>query len=114
MKKLFVLGILSSVFVGELVWSAEKKEVNTGESQKSVAVISRESREKMALMHEKMAACLKSDKTINDCRSEMRGQCLATMGQEGCSFMESGNGMMGHSRMGKPRAFRQNLDSDKK
>ena len=58
---------------------------------------SKETREKMAVMHEKMAACLRSDKPIADCRNEMRAYCQQTPG--GCP-MGPGWGM--HGPMNRP------------
>jgi hypothetical protein len=54
---------------------------------------SKEMREKMASLHEQMAACLRSDKPIADCRSQMMKSCEDTMGEKGCPMM--GHGMMG-------------------
>lgn len=36
----------------------------------------KESRQKMAEMHQQMADCLKSDKTMDECHGEMRTSCL--------------------------------------
>jgi hypothetical protein len=58
---------------------------------------SKETREKMAVMHEKMAACLRSDKSIADCRNEMRAYCQQTPG--GCPV---GPGMGMHGPMNRP------------
>ena len=55
---------------------------------------SKEVREKMATVHEQMAACLRSDKPIADCRSQMMKSCQDTLGKQGCPMM--GHGMMGH------------------
>lgn len=58
-----------------------------------------EMRATMALAHEKMAACLRSDKPMTECREEMRKS--APMMREQCP-------MMGHTQMGeraeKPKA----------
>jgi hypothetical protein len=54
---------------------------------------SKEMREKMATVHEHMAACLRSDKPLADCRSEMMKDCQDTMGKKECPMM--GHGMMG-------------------
>lgn len=61
---------------------------------------SRQMREKMAAMHEKMAACLRSDKPVAECREEMMKDCQGMMGGRGCSMMMgmSGMGNMGHMR----------------
>jgi predicted HAD superfamily phosphohydrolase YqeG len=56
-----------------------------------------EQREEMAKNHEKMAACLRSDKPMMDCHKEMMESCK--MGKNACAMM----GDMGHmhSMMGK-------------
>lgn len=61
---------------------------------------SKDVREKMAAVHDKMAACLRSDKSFAECRGEMRQNCTATMGEQGCPMMGMGMGMGG--RMNKP------------
>lgn len=59
-------------------------------------------REQMATMHERMAACLRSDRPISECRSEMMKTCRSMMGKDGCSSMGMGMGMgMGGMKMGK-------------
>jgi hypothetical protein len=40
---------------------------------------SKDTREKMATLHEQMAACLRSDKSISECRDEMRKNYQATL-----------------------------------
>ena len=59
------------------------------------AAPTKEMREKMATLHEQMAACLRSDKPIADCRSEMKKSCGEIMGKEGCPMMDGmHHGMM--------------------
>ena len=48
--------------------------------------VSKEDRESMAKIHEKMAECLRSDKSIQDCHSSMRKDCQG-MGELGCPGM---------------------------
>lgn len=64
--------------------------------------IRKEQRETMALGHEKMATCLRSDKSIEACHDEMRQSCK-NMDDNSCSIMgmrkmgkkgRMGNGMM--------------------
>ncbi len=55
----------------------------------------KEMREKMATLHEQMAACLRSDKSVTECRTEMRQQCQSMMGNQGCMRMMGSGGMMG-------------------
>jgi hypothetical protein len=59
----------------------------------SQAAPSKEMREKMATLHEQMVACLRSDKPIADCHSQMMQGCQDTMGKHGCTM--TGHGMMG-------------------
>lgn len=54
---------------------------------------SKEMREKMATAHEKMAACLRSDREFTDCRRQMHQSCTEMMGEQGCPMM--GMGMHG-------------------
>lgn len=62
-----------------------------------------EARQNMAAVHEKMAACLKSNRSIAECRTEMQASCQSMMGQGGCPMWGSagmGPGMMGRGPMG--------------
>lgn len=58
---------------------------------------SKETRQKMAAAHDAMAACLRSDKSIADCRDEMQTTCRQLHGEHGCPMM----GMGMHERMKK-------------
>jgi hypothetical protein len=51
---------------------------------------SKETRDKMAAVHEKMAACLRSEKPFADCRGEMQQNCQTMMGEQGCPMMGMG------------------------
>ncbi|OFZ19423.1 MAG: hypothetical protein A2X94_13880 [Bdellovibrionales bacterium GWB1_55_8] len=50
-------------------------------------------RKEMASLHEKMAACLRSDKTMTECRTEMQKQCQTAKDKNACSM--AGMGRMG-------------------
>ncbi|OFZ55480.1 MAG: hypothetical protein A2428_06765 [Bdellovibrionales bacterium RIFOXYC1_FULL_54_43] len=69
---------------------------------------SAEVREKMAKNHEKMAACLRSDKPVQDCRKEMMETCrkdktaCPAMGRMGRMNGKMHRGMRGHGPMGGP------------
>ncbi len=70
---------------------------------------SKQMREQMATLHEQMAACLRSDKSMSECRTQMMSSCQSIMGSQGCRMatgmgMGMGGGMMGggqgmHGRM---------------
>ena len=63
---------------------------------------SQEMREKMAQVHEKMAACLRSDKTIAECHREMKANCRAELGDRGCGMMQRRGMGMAPGRMMSP------------
>lgn len=58
-----------------------------------------EQRQQMAAVHQKMADCLKSDRPIGECRTEMMSSCRMMMGEKGCPMMESTGGGMGPGMM---------------
>jgi hypothetical protein len=61
---------------------------------------SMEMRQKMATLHEQMAACLRSDKALADCRTEMMKGCQEQMGPDGCGMMGGAmSGMDGRKNM---------------
>jgi hypothetical protein len=49
--------------------------------------MSKEQREKMATIHEQMAACLRSDKSMDACHKEAMKNCEQAMGKDWCSTM---------------------------
>jgi hypothetical protein len=53
----------------------------------------KEMREKMAVLHEQMAACLRSEKTVAECRTAMMQGCRTNLGKQGCPMMGLGRGM---------------------
>jgi hypothetical protein len=61
---------------------------------------SKEMRAKMASLHERMAACLRSDKSFVECRSEMMKSCQELLGEHGCPMMGMRDQMMRESRPG--------------
>jgi hypothetical protein len=54
------------------------------------AAPSKAMREKMAAMHEQMAACLRTDKPVADCRADMRKACQDTLPGFDCPGMRMG------------------------
>ena len=56
----------------------------------------KETREKMAVLHEQMATCLRSDKPIADCHAEMMKGCQQNLGDHGCPMMGMGMGKRSH------------------
>jgi hypothetical protein len=85
--KIFLL--TSTVFLSITAIAAKKAS--------EVPPVSKETREKMALLHTKMADCLRTDKPIRDCRKEMMEGCRTATGGEGC-MMFGREGPMGRHR----------------
>jgi hypothetical protein len=56
------------------------------------ATPSAEQRQKMAEVHQRMADCLKSERPMSECRSEMMKGCEG-MGRDACPMMGMGRGM---------------------
>jgi len=54
---------------------------------------SKEMREKMATVHEQLAACLRSDKPIAECHKEAMKHHQEMMGKDGCPMMDKDGGM---------------------
>jgi hypothetical protein len=70
-------------------------------------------RQEMAALHEQMAACLRSDKSISECRTEMLKHCQDMMGSRGCTRMMHSGGMMGmgSGMMGTGQGMRGRMTS---
>jgi hypothetical protein len=77
-------------------WSADP----ASSPSSSQGAPSKEMREKMATLHEHMAACLRSDKSVTECRTQMLQNCKETMGNQNCPMMGMGGNMgMGRGHM---------------
>ncbi len=90
-RRLVGQGALAAILLSvAAVWAADPPP----SSSTPQAPPSKETREKMATLHEQMAACLRSDKSIDDCRAEMMKNCRETIGTQGCQRMGKGYGRM--------------------
>jgi hypothetical protein len=65
-------------------FGADKKKMK----MMSMITMTPEQRQSMANVHEKMAACLRSDKAIEDCHKDMMQSCQDMMGKTGCPMMD--------------------------
>jgi len=61
--------------------------------------MSKEQREKMATIHDQIAACLRSEKPVADCHKEAMKSCQDAMGKDWCSMMHE----HGHNQMMEPK-----------
>ena len=68
------------------------------------AAPSKATREKMATAHERMAACLRSDKPIAECHAQMMKGVGHVPGETGCPMMSAGmHGQMMQDQSAPPR-----------
>lgn len=81
--------LLSSVLFVGAAFATEMPRANPEEPSK-------ETRQKMAAAHDAMAACLRSDKSLVECRNEMQTSCKQVHGEQGCPMM--GMGMHEHMK----------------
>jgi hypothetical protein len=85
-KKHLALALLATIS-STVSYAAENQKPSTESGTRPQ--VSTETRQKMATLHEKMAACLRSDKTIQECRTEMRDSCHAMLGKDMCPMLRS-------------------------
>jgi hypothetical protein len=90
---LFRIAVASMVLMGG-AGAASAADMPKGEHEHQAPT--KEMREKMATVHDQMAACLRSDKAIADCHKEMMKQCEDTMGKDNCPMMQMHHRMMKH------------------
>jgi hypothetical protein len=92
------IGVAVLLLCGVSAWAADPPT-----SASSAQEPSKELREKMATVHAQMAACLRSDKSFAECRSQMLSSCRQNMGAQSCPMMGLGRGM-GRGRVQPPPA----------
>jgi len=91
----------AALLIGLAASAAETGKPAPGTPSPSAPTPSADQRQEMAAIHEKMAACLRSERSYADCRSEMWNSCQTQMGQNGCPMMGMmGPGMVGRRGMG--------------
>jgi hypothetical protein len=61
--------------------------------------VSKETRDKMAALHEQMASCLRSDKSLAACRSQMVKDCQEQLGTLECALSGMGRQVDPRRRM---------------
>lgn len=94
MKTAIIITVAASMLVFSSSFANEMKGMG-----KEMKEMSKEDRQKMADMHMKMADCLKSTKTMSECKTEMKRHCEG-MGKESCPMMGYHKGDKDHHMMG--------------
>lgn len=91
------LSLTAAAVATVLLWSSGEAAEHMGDANRPAPT--KEQREQMAKLHEHMAACLRSDKSMRECHEAARKECQDTMGDR-CGMMM--NSMMEH-RMNNQR-----------
>jgi hypothetical protein len=90
----FLAASLLAAVLAAPVWAADTPAAPAAAAQvrssDQEAAPSKAMREKMAAMHEQMAACLRSDKPVADCRAEIRKSCQEAPPGIDCAGMRVG------------------------
>lgn len=92
MRKFLVCTSIVMILTSGAAGAAETKTEKTNPSKPQE--LSKAQREQMAILHEKMAQCLRSEKSLQECHQELRAQCQEMIGTEGCPMMGMGQGLM--------------------
>jgi hypothetical protein len=86
MKRIgLLLGMVA--MLGGSALAQDKGTTPTKAPQTKAPQMTPEQRGKMADLHEKMAACLRSNRPISECHNDMMKGCQETMGAGGCPMM---------------------------
>ena len=75
MKLILFISLLTTI----TIQASEKNKMTMMPTEMTLA-----ERETMAVAHEKMSACLRSDKSLEICHNEMMETCTKVMGKNGC------------------------------
>ena len=89
-KKIWLAVSATICLQGAFVWSTDAQAKS--KAGKDMPALTAEQRTKMAEAHEKMAACLRSEKTMDACHEEMKTYCHQD-GDNMCPMMGMHHGM---------------------
>jgi hypothetical protein len=90
MKTIVILATVALTNFTMPVWAADSSA--THDMSKMTMNPSKEDRDKMAIAHTQMAACLRSDQNFMQCHDALHKECQSMMGGT-CPGMEMGQGM---------------------
>ncbi len=82
-NNMVIAGLIGNVMMivgANAAWAADQPASAQAEPQQ-------DARAKLAIVHEQMASCLRSDMPISHCRARMMTRCQDAMGKSGCSMM---------------------------
>lgn len=76
-----------SIILAAMITMALLSKATFAEDKKKAMAMTPEQRQSMATAHDKMANCLRSEKTVEDCKKDMMESCEEAMGKDGCYMM---------------------------
>ena len=92
MRKLGLISLTALLWAGTSVAADQPTKSSTAAKTERIQELSKDTRQKMADMHQRAADCLKSDKSFAECQKEMMANC-PMMKNGHCPMMEHGRGM---------------------
>lgn len=98
--------ILSLSLPGIVMAQAKSKAPNS----QAHAEQSPEMKKNMADMYQKMADCMKTDKSMHDCHKEVMKDCPVAKATGSCPLMDGMKGMMNHGKMKHGKMKDMNMD----
>ncbi len=69
-----------------------------------------EMKKNMADMYQKMADCMKTDKSMDDCHKEIMKDCPVAKETGSCPLMDGMKGKMNHGKMNHKKMKNMNMD----
>ena len=85
-----------------------------GPTNQAHAEQSPEMKKNMAEMYQKMADCMKTEKSMHDCHKEVMKDCPVAKATGSCPLMDGMKGMMNHGKMkhGKMKEMNKDMNMD--
>jgi hypothetical protein len=95
MRKVILATAMITLAIGATGFASGAESTKNPAEQKTAMELTTAQRQNMAVAHEKMATCLRSEKLFDECHKEMMKTCKDMMGKEGCPMMGEMHGMKG-------------------
>ncbi len=101
------LALILSLSLPTIVMAQTKNKASSSQMQTEQ---SPEMKKNMADMYQKMADCMKTDKSMDDCHQEVMKDCPVAKETGSCPLMDGMNGKMHHGKMNHKKM--KNMDMD--
>ncbi len=101
------IALILSLSLSTVVMAQTKNKAATSQMQTEQ---SPEMKKNMADMYQKMADCMKTDKSMNDCHKEIMKDCPVAKETGSCPLMDGMKGKMNHGKMNHKKMKNMNMD----